>query len=362
MGLEFDAEEVATIERIAARYPTRAAALLPVLHLAQDKFGALPVEAQLLVANTLDVPPTRVREVVTFYEMFHEHPEGQFHLELCTNIACHLQGADLLMKHLQERLGIAIGHQTEDGMFSLMEVECLASCGSGTMMKVGMDYYEHLDEAAIDTLLEKFKKLAPSLNGRPYVNAKSGPHTGPVPGHNPRLPVVHPQQPAPVQPPKPEVHETPAASPLTPSDEKPSPSATSPEGGAPDPEKKPLSEKPPVEAKDTITPTRSPGGPTSGSLAGTPSQTPEGAAIPMPRQAAGVEAKPPATAPAPVAEKKPADANPKGPRIDPPTGTTLEPGAPSADTKAGEKVSEEANEKRSLPSFDAPRSKDKANK
>ncbi|MEQ8275541.1 MAG: NAD(P)H-dependent oxidoreductase subunit E [Deltaproteobacteria bacterium] len=193
MALEFTAEERATIDGIVARYPNKAAALLPVLHLTQEKYGALPPEAQLLVAHTLDVAPTRVREVVTFYEMFHEHPEGQFHIELCTNIACHLAGADLLMKHLVERLGIEIGHQTEDGMFSLMEVECLASCGSGPMMKVGMDYYEHLDEASIDTLLGKLKALAPSLGGKAYLCQKSGPHTGPVPGHNPALPVVHPQ-------------------------------------------------------------------------------------------------------------------------------------------------------------------------
>ncbi|MEQ9496860.1 MAG: NADH-quinone oxidoreductase subunit NuoE [Deltaproteobacteria bacterium] len=193
MALEFTAEERATIDGIVARYPNKAAALLPVLHLTQEKYGALPPEAQLLVAHTLDVAPTRVREVVTFYEMFHEHPEGQFHIELCTNIACHLAGADLLMKHLVERLGIEIGHQTEDGMFSLMEVECLASCGSGPMMKVGMDYYEHLDEASIDTLLGKLKALGPSLGGKAYLCQKSGPHTGPVPGHNPALPVVHPQ-------------------------------------------------------------------------------------------------------------------------------------------------------------------------
>ncbi len=213
MALEFTAEERATIDGIVARYPNKAAALLPVLHMAQDKFQALSIEAQLLVAHTLDVPPTRVREVVTFYEMFHEHPEGQFHLELCTNIACHLGGADLLMKHLVDRLGIEIGHQTEDGTFSLMEVECLASCGSGPMMKVGMDYYEHLDEASIDTLLDKLKALAPSLGGKAYICGKDGPHTGPVPGHNPALPVIPPKAEAKTLPPKTTPEDPPAAAP-----------------------------------------------------------------------------------------------------------------------------------------------------
>lgn len=201
MPLEYTAEERAEIEKIAARYPQRGAALLPVLHLTQGKFGHLAPEVQLLVAQTLDVAPARVREVVTFYEMYHEHPEGQFHLELCTNIACHLLGGEALLDHLKTRLGIEVGHQTPDGMFSLMEVECLASCGSGPVIKVGEDYYEGLGVEAVDALLERLKKEAPSLNGRAYRCAKGGPHTGPVPGFAPsKLPVVSAQPAAPVAP------------------------------------------------------------------------------------------------------------------------------------------------------------------
>ena len=80
------------------------------------------------VATILGVPPTQVHEVVTFYEMFHQEPEGQFHLELCTNISCHLLGGDACIDHLKQKLGIEVGHHTPDGVFSLMEAECLASC------------------------------------------------------------------------------------------------------------------------------------------------------------------------------------------------------------------------------------------
>ncbi len=183
---EFDAEALAHIERMKARYPDPAAALLPVLHLAQDRFGHLDVAVQRLVAVTLGVAPTRVREVVTFYEMYHEHREGQFHLELCTNIACHLLGADSLLDHLKARLGIRPGEVTQDGRFSLMEAECLAACGSGPCLKVGLDYYEHIDQPAVDTLLARLEALAPSLDGRPYRHAQPEPHTGPVPGHAPK--------------------------------------------------------------------------------------------------------------------------------------------------------------------------------
>lgn len=188
MSVEFSAELKARIEAIAARYPQRQAALLPTLHLVQHEFGHLAPEVQLSVAQQLDVPPTLVHEVTTFYEMYHQHPEGQFHLELCTNIACHLTGGDQLVAHVKQKLGIEVGHQTEDGCFSLMEAECLASCGSGPMMKVGADYYEYLTVPAVDALITRFKSLAPSLNGKHYDHGPEGAHVGPVPGFEPPAP------------------------------------------------------------------------------------------------------------------------------------------------------------------------------
>lgn len=182
MPLEFSSEVKTRIEAIAARYPKRSAALLPVLHFVQHEYGYLSHDVQSAVALQLDVPPTLVREVTTFYEMFHEHPEGQFHLEICTNIACHLAGADAITAHLKKTLNIEVGHQSEDGMFSLMEAECLASCGSGPTLRCGADYYEYLTIPAIDGLLKQFRERAPSLNGKHYDQGPNGPHVGPVPG------------------------------------------------------------------------------------------------------------------------------------------------------------------------------------
>lgn len=186
MAFELTAEEKTQIEEICARYPDRAAAVLPVLHLVQDRVGCLPPEAQLAVARVLGVAPTRVKEVVSFYEMFHEHPEGRFHVELCTNISCHLAGADELVAHLESRLGIKVGQTTPDGLFSLMEAECLASCGSGPVIKIGVDYYEYLTTAAVDALIEQFRALAPEYEGKVYVCAKGEPHVGPVKGYEPK--------------------------------------------------------------------------------------------------------------------------------------------------------------------------------
>jgi len=186
--VEYTPEAKARFDAIVARYPRRQAALLPVLHLTQRELGHLSTEAQLLVARTLDVPPTLVREVVTFYEMFHEEPEGQFHLEVCTNISCHLLGGDALLEHFKKKLAIECGHHTEDGLFSLMESECLASCGSGPMMRVGLDYYEHLTPEAGDFLITKFRLIAPKLQGKHYEHAEGEPHVGAVPGFEPPKP------------------------------------------------------------------------------------------------------------------------------------------------------------------------------
>jgi NADH-quinone oxidoreductase subunit E len=189
MPLELSPELKARIQGLAGRYPHRQAALLMVLHLVQDELGHLSIDAQAAVAHELDVPPTLVHEVTTFYEMYHEHPEGQFHLELCTNISCHLAGADPLMEHMKKSLGIEVGHQTEDGRFSLMDAECLASCGSGPVVKVGLDYYEYMTPSAVDALIERFKQEAPGLNGKHYICARSGPHTGPLKGFEPPRPL-----------------------------------------------------------------------------------------------------------------------------------------------------------------------------
>lgn len=205
MALELTAEDRAEITRIRGRYPDahQAAALLPLLHYLQERFGHLAPEVQLIAAEELKVPPTRVHEVVTFYEMYHEHPEGQFHLEVCTNIACHLQGGDRLLEHFKKRLGIEVGHTTEDGMFSLMEAECIASCGSGPCMRIGEDYYESLSIEAADGLLSQLKEKAKGLNGRAYMREGPEPHVGPVKGFEPPPPREAPPVglgPAPIPP------------------------------------------------------------------------------------------------------------------------------------------------------------------
>lgn len=141
------------LEAILARYPSREAAILPALHLAQREFGCLPDEAIVYIAGLLGFTPARIEGVATFYTMFNRKPVGRYHLQICRNISCSLLGAEQLIEHVSKKLGIRPGETTPDGKFTLSAVECLGSCGTAPVMQVNDDYHEELTEEKIDALL-----------------------------------------------------------------------------------------------------------------------------------------------------------------------------------------------------------------
>ncbi|MDX8414559.1 MAG: NAD(P)H-dependent oxidoreductase subunit E [Mariprofundales bacterium] len=155
--LVFTAEQQQEIKALVARYPQPRSALLPVLHLAQDAFGHLSMEAQQLVADTLGVRLMAVREVVTFYTMFRETPTGKFRLEVCTNIGCALNGANDLVRHMCETLQINVGETTEDGLFTVTEVECAGACGGAPVVQVNNAYHENVTVESIDGLISSMR-------------------------------------------------------------------------------------------------------------------------------------------------------------------------------------------------------------
>src|SRR5215467_7555958 len=114
------------IAEVRTRYPTAQAALLPVLHIAQEELGHVEDSVAKLVADTLGLPYAHVHGVVTFYTMFHRHPVGARELMVCTNISCMLRGGYNILRHIEKRLGIKAGETTADGVFTLKEEECLA--------------------------------------------------------------------------------------------------------------------------------------------------------------------------------------------------------------------------------------------
>ncbi len=153
----FSAQQLETIKALVSRYPQPLSALLPVLHLAQQHFGYLPINVQQLVADTLDVTLMQVREVVTFYTMFKEQPTGTYLLEVCTNVSCMLNGGVELLEHMANTLAIQVGETTPDGLFTLAEVECAGACGGAPVVQVNNMYHEKATAVTMDALITKIQ-------------------------------------------------------------------------------------------------------------------------------------------------------------------------------------------------------------
>lgn len=144
------------ILRIRNEYPDARSALLPALYLAQHDYGGwLPKEACEEVASVMGLPPAYVMSTASFYTMFNRKPVGQHLIQVCTNISCSLLGSGHLVEYIGHKLGIKPGETTPDGRFTLLEVECLGSCGSAPMMQLDDKYYENLTEERIDQILSE---------------------------------------------------------------------------------------------------------------------------------------------------------------------------------------------------------------
>ena len=143
-----------------AKYPKgrQASAVMPLLFLAQRQSGGwLPAAAMEHVAGILDMPPIRVYEVATFYSMYNLGPVGKHHVQVCTNLSCWLMGSDEVADSCRKILGVDFGETTEDGLFTLSEVECLGACVNAPMMQIGDDYFEDLDVTATEGILNVLK-------------------------------------------------------------------------------------------------------------------------------------------------------------------------------------------------------------
>lgn len=157
----FSAELIAKFDEIVSRYPQgrQKSALLPLLHLVQAEFGWTSVPAMDKVAEYLDIRPIEVYEVASFYTMYFLKPQGKYTLEVCRTGPCCLVGAEKIMTHIENKLGVKEGEVTADGLFSWRGVECLAACGFGPVLQIGPEYtfYENLTEQSVDELINDLK-------------------------------------------------------------------------------------------------------------------------------------------------------------------------------------------------------------
>jgi NADH-quinone oxidoreductase E subunit len=157
----FTAENRERAERIIARYPKgrQHSAVIPLLDLAQRQNGGwLSHEAIAYVAELLQMAPIRALEVATFYTMFNLKPVGRHLIQVCRTTPCWLRGSDELTHACLSKLGIGMKEVTPDGLFSVMEVECLGACVNAPVVQVNDDLYEDLDPARMEALIEAFAR------------------------------------------------------------------------------------------------------------------------------------------------------------------------------------------------------------
>ncbi len=150
------------IEQIKAledQYPDKRSLVMGALWIVQRSRGwKLTKEDLADIAELLDISPVEVQAVTSFYTMYNVvEPTGRFHIQVCQNISCTLLGAEHLIEHLENVLGIKPGETTEDKKFSLTTVECLGSCGTAPMIQINDDYYEDLTVEKVDGILNSLK-------------------------------------------------------------------------------------------------------------------------------------------------------------------------------------------------------------
>jgi len=144
------------ISAIRKKYPTARGALLPALYVAQREYGWLSPEAYRAVSETLHIPEATIRGVASFYAMYRHKPVGRHVIQLCTNVACMIMGAERLVDRIGEKYGVTPGGTSEDGRFSLVIMECIGACGTAPAMLVNTDFHENLTEENLFEILDQY--------------------------------------------------------------------------------------------------------------------------------------------------------------------------------------------------------------
>ena len=148
------AKSRARIEREMVKFPEKRGALLPALHIAQEEHGFISPALAKTLAELFGILPIEVMEVVSFYNMFYDRPQGRHHVYVCTNLPCSLRGGRGLLRTLESHLGVRAGETTPDGRITLGHEECLGACAYAPMLRIGETYHENLDAEQAKRLLD----------------------------------------------------------------------------------------------------------------------------------------------------------------------------------------------------------------
>ncbi len=138
-------------------YPTQRSFLVPMLLYTQDELGYLSDEAIAYLAQKTGLSELEVRDVISYYSMLSTKPRGKYNVQVCRNICCMLRGADDIIAHVKQKLGVPHKGTTADGMFSFEEVECIGACSWAPAMQVNYDFHENLTPEKVDEVLEQYR-------------------------------------------------------------------------------------------------------------------------------------------------------------------------------------------------------------
>ncbi|MGC9971160.1 MAG: NAD(P)H-dependent oxidoreductase subunit E [Bryobacteraceae bacterium] len=160
--MTFSPELEKRFDKLLKSYPPgrERSAVVPMLMYAQDEVGAVTEELIQEVARRTGITPLQVNEVVTYYSMLHRKPLGKHHIQICTNISCLLAGGAQLWEHACRKLGIGHKEVTEDGQFSLEEVECIGACSWAPALQVNYEFHHDMTPEKLDRLIESLRKVS----------------------------------------------------------------------------------------------------------------------------------------------------------------------------------------------------------
>src|SRR5687767_9738086 len=137
------------------RYPTKRAVLLPALHAIQHTYNWIPPQAMEELAAFLELAPAEVMDTATFYEEYWLRPKGKFLVQVCRSLACELCGSGAITERMRSTLGVEVGETSDDGRFTLVELECLGACGTAPVALVNDVLHENLTPQGLDALIAK---------------------------------------------------------------------------------------------------------------------------------------------------------------------------------------------------------------
>ena|SRR6266571_1366103 len=154
----FSKETEDKFKHLVAIYPRKRSALIPMLLLAQKEDGYIKPETIEYVARYLDLNPSEVDSIMSFYTLLQRRPVGKYHIMICTNLSCLLRGSDEIEACVKRELGVNLGEVTSDGLFSAIEFECLASCTTAPVIQINGEFYESLDVRRTEEILDELRK------------------------------------------------------------------------------------------------------------------------------------------------------------------------------------------------------------